>query len=83
MARSPIPPDIATMSFEDALGELEGIVKRLEAGESKLDEAIQSYERGAALKRHCEAKLKDAKAKVDKITLGPEGGVAAEPADLE
>ena len=83
MARSPIPPDIAKMSFEDALGELEGIVKRLEEGESKLDEAIQSYERGTALKRHCEVKLKDAKAKVDRITLDPAGGVGAEPADLD
>jgi exodeoxyribonuclease VII small subunit len=83
MARSPIPPDIAKMSFEDALGELEGIVKRLEEGESKLDEAIRSYERGTALKRHCEAKLRDAKAKVDRITLDPEGGVRAEPADLD
>lgn len=83
MARSPIPPDIAKMSFEDALGELEGIVKRLEEGESKLDEAIQSYERGAALKRHCEAKLKDAKAKVDKITLDSEGGVVSAPADMD
>jgi exodeoxyribonuclease VII small subunit len=83
MARSPIPPDIAKMSFEDALGELEGIVKRLEEGESKLDEAIQSYERGAALKRHCEAKLKDAKAKVERITLDPDGGVGATPADVD
>ncbi len=48
------PPEIAAMSFEDALAELEQIVRRLEAGQVKLDEAILSYERGAQLKQHCE-----------------------------
>jgi len=51
---SGLPADIEAMSFEDALAELEQIVRRLEAGQVRLDEAIQCYERGAQLKRHCE-----------------------------
>ncbi len=70
--------DIAQMSFEDALAELEAIVRRLEEGAAKLDDAIGAYERGAALKRHCEAKLGEAQARVDKIVLGANGRVAAE-----
>jgi exodeoxyribonuclease VII small subunit len=68
MAEQKIPKDIADMSFEDALSELEGIVRDLEAGQVKLDEAVKHYERGALLKRHCEAKLADARMKVEKIT---------------
>jgi exodeoxyribonuclease VII small subunit len=83
MAASGIPKDISAMSFEDALQELEQIVRKLEEGKSRLDEAIGSYERGAALKRHCEAKLREAQAKVDKIVLGPEGPVGTEPADID
>src|SRR5213080_1662768 len=75
--------DIGTMSFEDALAELEQIVRRLEAGQVKLDEAIQSYERGAQLKRHCEQKLNEAQQRVDRIVIGPDGTVGAEPAKLE
>jgi exodeoxyribonuclease VII small subunit len=67
------------MSFEDALGELEDIVRRLEGGAVKLDEAIDAYERGAALRKHCEAKLQAAQMRVEKITLGPDGAAAAEP----
>jgi exodeoxyribonuclease VII small subunit len=78
-----LPPDIAAMSFEDALAELDRIVRQLEDGRGKLDDAIQSYERGAQLKRHCEAKLKEAQAKVERIVLGPNGPVAVEPADIE
>jgi exodeoxyribonuclease VII small subunit len=74
-----VPPDIAAMSFEDALAELEQIVRRLEGGQVKLDEAIQSYERGAQLKRHCEQKLNEAQQRVDRIVAGPEGAVSAEP----
>jgi exodeoxyribonuclease VII small subunit len=83
MAASGIPKDISAMSFEDALQELERIVRKLEEGKSRLDEAISSYERGAALKKHCEAKLREAQAKVDKIVLGPEGAVGTEPADID
>jgi exodeoxyribonuclease VII small subunit len=75
--------DIATMSFEDALAELEGIVRRLEGGQVKLDDAIQSYERGAQLKRHCEKKLNEAQQRVDRIVIGPEGAVTVEPAKLD
>jgi exodeoxyribonuclease VII small subunit len=75
-------PDIAAMSFEDALAELETIVRGLEAGSGKLDEAIAAYERGAMLKRHCEAKLQEAQTRIESIVLGPAGQVAVEPASL-
>lgn len=74
--------DIATMSFEDALAELETIVRELEDGRIKLDAAISAYERGARLKAHCEKKLAEAKAKVEKISLGPSGPEGVEPADV-
>jgi exodeoxyribonuclease VII small subunit len=78
-----LPADIAAMSFEDALAELEGIVRRLESGQVKLDEAIQSYERGAQLKRHCEKKLNEAQQRVDRIVIGSDGAVTVEPAKLD
>ena len=77
-----LPKDIAGMSFEDALKELEGIVKQLEQGQVKLDEAIGAYERGAQLKKHCEQKLAEAKLKVDKIMISADGSVSVQPADL-
>jgi exodeoxyribonuclease VII small subunit len=83
MSEPTLPADIAVMSFEDALAELEGIVRRLEGGQVKLDEAIQSYERGAQLKRHCETKLNEAQQRVDRIVIGPDGGVTVEPAKLD
>ena len=83
MSESNLPADIAAMSFEDALAELEGIVRRLEGGQVKLDDAIQSYERGAQLKRHCEKKLNEAQQRVDRIVIGPDGAVSAEPAKLD
>ena len=83
MAASGIPKDISAMSFEEALQELEQIVRKLEEGKSRLDDAIGSYERGAALKKHCEAKLREAQAKVDKIVLGANGSVGTQPADLD
>ena len=78
-----VPPDIAAMNFEDALAELEQIVRRLEGGQVKLDEAIMSYERGAQLKRHCERKLNEAQQRVDRIVIGPEGAIGVEPAKLD
>jgi exodeoxyribonuclease VII small subunit len=78
-----VSADIAAMSFEQALGELQELVKRLERGDNKLDEAIKAYERGAALKRHCEAKLKEAQLKVEKIVLGPDGKIGSEPANFD
>lgn len=68
-------PEIASMSFEDALAELEKIVRRIEDGRGKLDEAISAYERGVALKRHCEGKLKEAQVKIEQITIGADGSV--------
>lgn len=78
-----LPPDIAGMSFEEALAELDRIVRQLETGGTKLDDAINAYERGAQLKAHCEAKLKEAQAKVDRIVLGPDGQVSVAPANIE
>ena len=78
-----IPADIKAMKFENALDELEKIVRSLEAGDTKLDDAISAYERGALLKAHCEAKLAEARARVDKITLAAGGEAASEPAELE
>lgn len=75
--------DIDGLSFEDALKELETIVRQLEQGQVKLDEAIAAYERGAQLKQHCERKLAEAKAKVEKITLAADGTVASEPAKFD
>lgn len=82
MAQQDNAPDLSTLSFEDALAELEAIVRRLEEGSAKLDEAISAYERGIALKRHCEAKLQEAQSRVEKIVVGPDGAVTAEAIDL-
>lgn len=70
------------MTFEQALAELEKIVQDLERGQLDLDAAIGAYERGTQLKMHCEAKLREAQLRVEKISLGPGGEVRAEPADL-
>jgi exodeoxyribonuclease VII small subunit len=78
-----IPDDIAQMSFEESLAELEGIVRRLEEGAGELDAAIAAYERGALLKAHCEAKLKEAQVRVEKIVLNANGEAAAEPTDID
>jgi exodeoxyribonuclease VII small subunit len=83
MADSKIPADIRKLSFEDALQEMEAIVKRLEKGDVKLDQAIESYARGALLKAHCQAKLKEAQARIEKIVLGSGGEVGVEPADMD
>ena len=64
---------ISDMSFEDAMGELEAVVGQLERGDVPLDESITLYERGAALKKRCEAKLKEAEEKVAAITLDGDG----------
>ena len=83
MAEDKIPPDIAKMSFEDALAELQTLVKSLEKGDSKLDDAIAAYQRGVDLKRHCEAKLRDAQLKVEKIVINAEGTIGKESAKLD
>jgi exodeoxyribonuclease VII small subunit len=83
MADSQVPADIAGMSFETALAELETIVKRLETGNAKLDDAISSYERGALLKQHCEAKLREAQVRVDRIVMGADGSPTVEELSLD
>ena len=83
MAPDALPPDIAKLSFEDALAELEKIVRTLEDGRGKLDDSIRAYERGALLKRHCEAKLREAQLKVDRIVQGADGSIATEPAKID
>ncbi|WP_421788717.1 exodeoxyribonuclease VII small subunit [Hyphobacterium sp.] len=70
------------MSFEAALAELENIVQQLESGDVELEKSIAIYERGAALKAHCEAKLREAELKVEKIVLDDKGQARAEDADL-
>lgn len=65
--------DVNQMSFEDAIKELEVVVGQLERGDVALDQSIALYERGAALKARCEAKLKEAEEKVARITLGENG----------
>ena len=66
-------PDIAGMSFEDALKALEDVVRKLETGEVPLDESIGLYERGEALRQHCQARLDAAQARIEKIVAGPDG----------
>jgi exodeoxyribonuclease VII small subunit len=74
---------IEDLSFEEALAELQALVKALEKGDSKLEEAIRAYERGAALKRHCEKKLREAQEKVDRIVVGTDGSLSTQPTKFE
>ena len=76
--------DIKDMSFEQALKELEAIVNRLEKGDVELEASILIYERGEALKTHCDALLRKAEAKVEKISLSASGQpTGTEPLDVE
>ena len=68
-------PDIGEMSFEDALGALEFVVRKLESGEVPLDDSIALYERGEALRKHCQARLDAAQERIEKI-VRDEGGAA-------
>jgi exodeoxyribonuclease VII small subunit len=70
-------PDIAGMSFEEALRALEEVVRGLESGDVPLEESIGLYERGEALRRHCQARLDAAQARIDKIVAGPDGKASA------
>jgi exodeoxyribonuclease VII small subunit len=72
-------PALAAMAFEDALAELERIVRGLESGQQRLEEAISAYERGAALRRHCEAKLAEAEQRVQAIVARADGTLALKP----
>lgn len=82
MVDSPaLADDIKLMSFEAALRELEGIVGKLESGQAPLAESIAIYERGEALKAHCEALLKQAEMRIEKITLRNGQATGTEPLD--
>lgn len=84
MVTEPSNADIAVMSFEDALKQLEKIVDDLERGDVPLEESIRIYERGEALKKHCDMLLKSAEDKVEKIRIGRDGQpVGTEPLDPE
>lgn len=76
--------DLSAMSFEQAMAALEEVVARLESGNASLEQSIELYTKGTALKAHCEAKLKDAQAKIEKITLDASGNAAGTaPLDVE
>ncbi len=77
----PATDDVRTMTFEAALTELEAIVARLEGGKAPLAESIAIYERGEALKSHCEGLLKAAEARIEKIALRNGKPVGTEPLD--
>lgn len=64
---------IADLSFEDALRSLEDVVRRLESGDVPLDESITLYERGEALRKHCQARLDAAQERIEKIVAGADG----------
>ena len=81
MAENKAEKPIKDLSFEEAPKELEGIVQRLERGDAPLEESITIYQRGAALKAHCDAKLKDAQMKVEKIVLDGSGKASVENFD--
>ena len=71
--------EIKTLSFEEALTQLETIVRELESGRIKLDDAVSAYEKAAALKKLCENKLKDAQLKIEKIEIAPNGDIKTTP----
>lgn len=74
---------IEKLSFENALEELETIVKSLESGRAPLEESISAYERGMLLKQHCEKKLTEARLKIEKITLSADGAPRTESFDIK
>ena len=69
------------LTFEDALMQLENIVRELEAGKIKLDDAVEAYEKATALKKFCEDKLKSAQLKIEKINIAPDGNVTTQEFD--
>ncbi len=81
MAEKEIPEEIKALSFEQALDQLKEIVSSLERGESGLDQSIELYEKGSMLKSHCERRLKDAKMKVEQISLSEDGQLSSLPFD--
>lgn len=71
----PDPTDTAAMSFEDALRALEDVVRRLESGDTPLEESIDLYTRGDALRAHCQARLDSAQARIEAIVADADGKV--------
>ena len=69
------------LSFEEALTQLETLVRELESGRIKLDDAVTAYEKAVALKKFCENKLKTAQLKIEKIELTPDGELTTTPLD--
>lgn len=74
---------VEELSFEKGLAELEKIVRDLESGNAPLEQSIESYERGMALKKHCENKLSEAQTKIEKITISETGAVKTEPFETQ
>jgi exodeoxyribonuclease VII small subunit len=74
--------DVSKLSFEQALAELEKIVGELESGQAPLERSIEMYERGAALKAHCEKRLEAARLRVEKIVMGAQGASGVEAAEF-
>jgi len=71
-----VAPDVMALSFEDALRALEDVVRKLESGEVPLDDSIALYERGEALRKHCQARLDAAQARIEQIVKAPDGAAA-------
>jgi len=74
---------IEEMSFEEAMSELQTIVRNIETGKDNLEDIIRNYERGNSLKEFCDKKLKEAKLRIDKIVKKQDGGLSLEPLDKE
>jgi len=74
---------IESLSFEDALSELETIVRNLETGDAALEDSITTYERGTKLKEHCAQKLREAQEKIEKITVEKDGSIGTQPLDSD
>ena len=80
---APQAQTLDSLSCEEALAELEGIVRELESGQGNLENAISQYERGTALRQHCMDKLQAARMKVEKIMQQPDGSLRTQPLDEE
>ncbi|SNB60815.1 Exodeoxyribonuclease VII small subunit [Arboricoccus pini] len=80
-ARPTTDAAVASMSFEEALAELELIVQKLERGQLDLDAAIKAYERGTELRQHCTTKLKEAELRVEKLSFDAAGNARLQPLD--
>ena len=75
--------DLSKLSFDEALTQLENIVRELESGKIKLDDAVSAYEKAVALKKHCQDKLNAAALKVEKIEIAEDGTLSTAPLDTD